>query len=236
MLDAFVSVGAQRFFDLTFTDSAGEKVSFRGNRTLEQLRADMPKILQEAAERRHNVIVRPRSSGVTLIQLDDLDEDAAARLRPVSFLILRTSPKNYQAWFAVADGNTDFARRLRKGARADLTASGATRISSSLNFKDKYAATGFPRVETVHAAPGRIVTRSDLEAISIVAQPEKDSRVMIPFSRQRPAARAWPSYQRCVENAPPVRSGGRPDIGRADFTFCLLSIDWGWSVVRRVTA
>jgi hypothetical protein len=48
--------------------------------------------------------VRPRSAGDALIQLDDLGEDAAARLRPVSFLVLRTSPGNYQAWVAVADG------------------------------------------------------------------------------------------------------------------------------------
>jgi hypothetical protein len=25
-------------------------------------------------------------------------------------------------------------------------------------------------------------------------------------------------------------SGDRPDISRADFTFCLLAIDWGWSI------
>ena len=71
----------------------------------------------------------------------------------MSFLILRTSPGNYQAWVAVADGDADFARRLRKGAGADLTASGATRVSGSLNFKEKYAP-AFPRVETVHASPG----------------------------------------------------------------------------------
>jgi hypothetical protein len=46
----------------------------------------------------------------------------------------------------------------------------------------------------------------------------------------RPAARGWPSYQRCLENAPPVRGGSRPDISRADYTFCLLAIDWGWSL------
>jgi hypothetical protein len=34
MLDAFASVGAQRF-DLTFTDTAGDKVGFRGNRPLD---------------------------------------------------------------------------------------------------------------------------------------------------------------------------------------------------------
>jgi hypothetical protein len=60
--------------------------------------------------------MRPRSSGAALIQLDDLDEQAIVRLRPMSFLVLRTSPGNYQAWVAVADGDADFARRLRKGA------------------------------------------------------------------------------------------------------------------------
>jgi hypothetical protein len=33
-----------------------------------------------------------------------------------------------------------------------------------------------------------------------------------------------------VDNAPPAREGGRPDISRADFTFCLLALDWGWGI------
>lgn len=228
MLGAFASVGAERF-DLTFTNAAGEKVGFRGNRPLGQLRPTMPDILQDAEEQRHNVIVRPRSSVATLIQLDDLGEDAAARLRPVSFLVLRTSPGSYQAWVAVSDADAGFARRLRQGAGADLTASGATRISGSLNFREKYAP-GYPRVETVRASPGRVATRAELEVLGIVAPLEKSAPAVIPVSRQRASARGWPSYQRCVENAPPARVGGRPDISRADFTFCLLAIDWGWSV------
>src|SRR5262245_44202845 len=123
MLDAFASVGARRF-DLTFTDAAGGKVSFRANRSLEQLRPVLPTILEDAARRQHNVIVRPRSAGAVLIQLDDLDQDAADRLASMSFLLLRTSPGNYQAWIAVADGDADFARRLRLGAGADPCASG----------------------------------------------------------------------------------------------------------------
>jgi hypothetical protein len=228
MLDAFASVGAQRF-DLTLTDAAGEKIGFRGNRTLDQLRPAMPAILQEAAKQRHNVIVRPRAAGVTLIQLDDLGEDKAMQLRLASFLIVRTSTGNYQAWVAVADGDADFARRLRKGAGADLTASGATRVSGSFNFKEKHAP-DFPLVETVHASSGKVVTRAELEALGVVAPPEKDAPATIPFSRQRSDARGWPSYQRCVENAPEAREGGRPDISRADFTFCLLALDWGWTV------
>ena len=80
---------------------------------------------------------------------------AEARLRPVSFLILRTSPGNFQAWVAVADADADFARRLRKGAGADLTGiSGATRVSGSLNFKQKYAP-AFPSSRRSMPAPAR---------------------------------------------------------------------------------
>ncbi len=147
----------------------------------------------------------------------------------MSFLTLRTSPGNYQAWVAVADTAPEFARQLRRGAGADLTASGATRVSGSLNVKEKYAP-DFPRVETVHSNPGRVATRAELEALGMVARPEKATPAAMPVSRRRPDARGWPSYQRCVENAPPARGGGRPDISRADFTFCLLAIDWGWAL------
>jgi hypothetical protein len=227
LLDAFTSVGAKRF-DLTLTDAAGEKVGFRGNRTLEQLRPTLTSILHEAGERKHNVIVRPRTSGVTLIQLDDLGEDVAARLRLTSFLVLRTSPGNYQSWIAVADGDANFVRRLGKGAGADLTASGATRVSGSLNFKDKYAP-AFPRVDTVHVSLGLVMTQAEVEALGVVAPPEKVVPAAIHLSRHRPGARGWPSYRRCLESAP-KREGGRSDRSRADYTFCLLAIDWGWRI------
>jgi hypothetical protein len=228
ILDTFASVGAQRL-DFTFTDAASDKVGFHGNRPLDQLRPAVPGILKEAAEQQHNVIVRPRSAGAALIQLDDLDDDAAKRLRPVSFLVLHTSPGSFQAWVAVTDGGADFARRLRKGAGADPAASGATRVSGSLNFKEKYAP-AFPHVETVHASPGMLVTRADLEALEVVAPPEKTDPAAIRISRRHPGARGWLGYQRCVENAPQAHGGDRPDISRADFTFCLLAIDWGWGV------
>jgi hypothetical protein len=228
MLEAFASVGATRF-DLTFTDAAGVKVAFRGNRTLAELRPALAGILAQADERQHNVIVRPRRSTAALIQLDDLDASAVERLRPVSFLVLHTSPGNYQAWVAVAEADTDFARRLRKGIGADLSASGAARVSGSRNFKEKYAPT-FPRVETVHAHPRLLVTRGELEALGVVAPPERPAPPAHRTPRRCPDAKGWPSYQRCVAGAPPAREGGRPDISRADFTFCLLAIDWGWSI------
>jgi len=226
MLDAFASVGAQRF-DITFTDTTGVKAGFKSNLSLEQVRPNLPAVLQQAGKRQHNVIVRPRSTGAALIQLDDLGLAEAEQLRPVSFLILRTSPGNYQAWLAVADADADFARRLRKGAGADLNASGATRVSGSVNFKEKYAP-AFPSVETLHANPGLVVTRAELEALGVVAPPKMATPVRT--ARRHQGVRGWPNYRRCVENAPDAREGGHPDISRADYTFCLLAIDWGWSV------
>ena len=222
MLDAFASVGAERF-DLTFTDIAGDKVAFRSSQPLGQLQAAMPRILAHAENRRRNVIIRPRGP---VIQLDDLNGAAVEKLRPASFLVLRTSPGNYQAWVAVADSDEDFARRLRKGAGADLTASGATRVSGSLNFKDKYAP-DFPRVETVHSSPGRVATRAELEALGVVAPEEIATPAVIRGHRTGP--RGWPSYRRCLEGAP-EKEGGRRDRSLADFTFCKIAIDWGWGV------
>jgi hypothetical protein len=233
MLDAFASVGANRF-DLTFTDAAGEKVGYRGNRPLDELRLALPDMLHQAARCQHNVIMRPRSTGATLIQLDDLGQASAERLRPVSFLVIRTSPGNHQAWVAVADADSDFARRLRKGAGADLTASGATRVSGSVNYKEKYAP-AFPHVETVYAHPGRIVTRADLEALGVVSAPETAAAPPARSPRRYHGARGWPDYQRCLANAPPVHGGDRRDVSRADFAFALIALDWGWSV-EEVTA
>lgn len=83
-------------------------------------------------------------------------------------------------------------------------------------------------METVHASPGQVVTRAELEALGFAAPSEKVTPTTISTSRRHP--RGSPSYQRCVENAPEAREGGRPDTSRADFTFCLLAIDWEWSV------
>ena len=229
MLAAFASVGAQRF-DLTLTDAAGGKAAFRPDCPLDRLSASLSAILRDAEARQHNVIVRPRTQDTTLVQLDDLDDAGAERLRPVSFLVLRTSPGSYQAWVAL-DGpaDPDFARRLRQGAGADPAASGATRVSGSRNFKEKYAP-AFPSVETVHAHPGLIVTPAELEALGVVAPQERTPAPVSSVSRRPQSPRAWPNYRRCVENAPPAREGGRPDISRADFTWCLIAIDWGWGV------
>jgi hypothetical protein len=153
MLDAFASVGAARF-DVTWTNAAGTKERFRRDVPVAELMRILPGILDDATLRQRNLIVRPHGSGVSFIQLDDLNADQLPPLAASAFLTLETSPGNFQAWLALPGAeDKDFARRLRKGA--DTTASGATRVAGSLNFKDKYAP-DFPRVTIREAQSGRM--------------------------------------------------------------------------------
>jgi len=226
MLDAFASVGATAF-DLSIISQSGEKVSFRRGVKLADLARNMPALLTTATTKRNNVIVRPHGEGVSFVQLDDLGAETLAKLAPAVFLILKTSPGNFQAWAAIPGADDkDFARRLRKGTGADATASGATRVAGSLNFKDKYAP-NFPRVEIERAQPGRKVTAADLDQLGLVAAPEK-APARPARSQASDSPRVWPDYARCIDGAPRNSAGNGPDVSRADFVWCMTALDWGW--------
>ena len=170
---------------------------------------------------------------MTFIQLDDLKADQLPPLARAVFLTLETSPGNFQAWLALpGTEDKDFARRLRKGTGADTTASGATRVAGSLNFKDKYAP-DFPRVADPRGAsrpPGERrrarTARPGRGAGTVVAQPLR----IAPARVSAGGSRKWPSYARCVDGAPLNSEGTGPDVSRADFVFCMTAITWGWSV------
>src|SRR5271169_5668050 len=202
MLDIFASVGATRF-DVTWTTRAGDKEWFRRGMSLTDLTRTLPAMLDSAPGKQRNVIVRPHGPAVTFIQLDDIAPAMVARLAPAVFLTLQTSPGNFQAWIAM-DGveDKDFARRLRKGTGADATASGATRVAGSLNFKDKYAP-DFPRVAIGEVNQGRKVTQAELEQLGLVAAPEAPAPPRFAPSRARASTvnRKWPDYARCLDGA-----------------------------------
>lgn len=225
MLDVFASLEVDRFA-VTQTDLDGHKRSFRPDQQGERLRCGMAVLLESAITAQQNVIVRPQGSAVALIQLDDLSEFLVERVRWAAFLILATSPGNHQAWVAARDGSGDLSQRLRPGCHADANASGAARLAGSINFKRKYAPQ-FPQVRLLEARPNHIVASADLEAQGLVAPPRPMLPARIPTS---PRSKRWPSYECCLKNAPLAHGDDRPDISRADFTFCLIAIDWGWSV------
>ena len=229
MLDLFASLGA-RTFDLTRTDTDGHKRGFRPAQNLETLWRWMPSLLNWLRQWQHNLIARPKGSAAALVQLDDLRGTMLERVKRAAFLILTTSAGNHQAWVAIRECGPDLARRLRQGSGADPSASGATRVAGSLNFKRQYAP-DFPMVQILEANPQHTVTEGELEALGLLAAPDVPIRCA---GRGGPhkRAKAWPSYERCLQNAPPRHHGDRPDVSRADFTFCLLAIDWGWSIAE----
>ena len=231
MLDAFASVGATQF-DVTSTTLGGAKDGFRRGVKLADLTRALPAMLDTATREQRNLIVRPHGPAVTFIQLDDLAPAMLARLAPAVFLALQTSPGNFQAWAAIAGAeDKDFARRLRKGTAADATASGATRVAGSLNFKDKYAP-NFPRVAIGQVNTGHRTSAAELERLGVVAAPDSPAPPRFPPTRMRPGHgnRKWPDYARCVDLAPLNGDKSGPDISRADFTFCMIAISWGWSI------
>jgi hypothetical protein len=232
LLDAFLSVGVTTF-DLTLTDLTGRKLpeGFYSNRALHQLQHQLRRLLPYASAHQHNVIVRPRPpAGTDLVQLDDLAEPWIDRLVPVSLAVIETSPASYQAWVAVQGLAPDLKRRLRQGTGADPCASGAMRISGSRNFKARYAP-HFPTVKLRVCQPGNLVPRSALELRNLLAPPLSVRPASPPVARFSASPGWWPSYQRCMQGAPPARGGeDRRDISRADFTWCMIAIDWGWSI------
>jgi hypothetical protein len=237
MIDTFASVGATHF-DLTHTDIDGEKRGYRRQQSVAQIKNSMPKLFPGAAARKNNIIIRPSADKVHFVQLDDLDTPGLSRVGEAAFMTLETSPGNHQAWIAVSGLPTpqeakDFARRLRKGTGADLTASGATRVAGTSNFKRKYEP-DFPTISMVDAAPGRTMTPSQLETLGLVSPPEPvviQESAPARVSRRSEAAiraRKWPDYERCLLGAPPNHSDTGPDTSRADFTWCVTALDWGF--------
>jgi hypothetical protein len=239
MLDTFASVGATHF-DLTHLNIDGEKRGFRPHQSLSQLKNSLPRLFPGATERQNNIIVRPISETTKFVQLDDLDEANLKRAGEAAFLTLQTSPGNHQVWIAVfglpegKEAFKEFMRRVREAVGGnDKSASGATRIAGTTNYKRKYEPE-FPTVRIVDVVPGRIMTPAELESLGLVAPPEPAPAVIpIRSRRKRLAAegeRTWPDYERCVGGAPRSRDGDGPDRSMADFFWCIIAAQHGWSI------
>jgi hypothetical protein len=244
MLDAFASVGAT-VFDLSVTDLNGDPVegSQRTGESLAQLRRRIERDLQAAERNRHNVIIRPRSTTALLVQLDDFSPEKAAKVEPYAFMTICTSPGNGQVWLAVADGPKEsekeaakeFRKRIRRGAGADKSATGATRISGSLNFKLHYAPE-FPIVIITHIQNGKTITIAQLEQAGLIAPAEEPALTPPPASvppRIPPSgatsARYWPDYEQALRGAPMKKHGDGPDRSLADYMFCRWAAQRGWT-------
>jgi len=243
MLEAFTGVGADRFH-VTFTNLREEETEIFRNRTVPSMRYNLAGWMKRAAILKpitfpatktepeetilagENLIVRPYTPpAVVLAQLDDLEQKQLERVRPVAFLTLQTSPGNYQAWVAVEGGDREFTSRLKRGMEADRYVSGAVRLAGTANYKRKYKA-DFPTVAIEELHPGLKATKEQLENMGLVAPPP--TKIELPASSLRcsdePRRKAWPSYERCLTDAPESNSGGKKRTS-ADFTFWCIAID-----------
>jgi hypothetical protein len=255
MLDLFASVGATRF-NVSWIKNYHEPRRPRTLRkTLAALGGPMPiadnenwldashidaiahadlsrtisALLETSTTERLSLIVRPTGPNVMFIQLDGLTEEKLAHLPPAMFLGIKTSFSSFQGWIALSSPHDkELARRGRQAAHSDISASGATRIAGSFNFKPDYAP-NYPRVSINEAHPGRISTVDELERVGLLAPPEE----FAPLPPPRPysvSGRQWPSYAKSLQKAPLNQAGTGPDRSRADFWWCFLANQWGFAI------
>lgn len=189
-IDVLASVGATKFDVVTLSldegtidgkKIGGKKVKYRSGLSTTVIRRDLLKIIKDADCRECSVIMsHPSGSEVKFIQCDDLDEQTMSRLLPVAFMGLRTSPsiKGFQIWIAMRSEEIgDYYRRLRDGVSSDSSASEATRVPGSRNFKTKHKkADGiYPFVKLIHLAEGKIASREELEATGLLIEAKRIS-------------------------------------------------------------
>jgi RepB DNA-primase from phage plasmid len=186
-----------------------------------------------------NLIMRPIGANTAFVQLDDLCPEQLDRLRDAACIIHATSPGNYQAWIAVSgvsEGKEqfkEFMRRVRKaGGANDKSASHATRVAGTENFKLKYAPS-FPTVTIVETHPGRVLTPEHLEELGLLAKSEPMNATALKFTRRGEnrsgKTRQWPSYDVALAGAPLNREGTGPSRSHADFWFSYLALQRGWN-------
>jgi len=203
--DAFASVGATQF-DLTITMRNGTKETYRRGMKLADLIRTLPAILDSATRQQRNVIVRPYGLGVSFIQLDDLRADMLTHLAPAVFLILKTSPGNFQAWVVIpgAEDKVLFAAFAK-------------------------APKPTPRRAAQRERRGAKISRTNTRPTFRASQSNRRRQVE---RRQKPnlnraSNRRMPDYARCLEGAPLNSDKTGPDISRPDYTFALIAADWG---------
>lgn len=265
MIDTFASCGATSFVvtKLELEWPSHKKAKWGKHYSLESLREKLPGIVRTAAVRHpmrlpdgqevmagENVIIRPTGPNVAFIQLDDLKTpEQLERVRQAAFIIHATSPGNCQAWLAVSGVPDDkeafktLMRRVRAAVGVDTndkSASHATRLAGTENFKTKYGP-DFPTVQIVEAHPGRIMSPEQLEQMGLVAAPEPEvavSAFAVRAGQGRGGAhhprsnKVWPDYARSLAGAPPRLQGSGPDRSMADYIWCMTAIDWGWSIEK----
>ena len=241
-ITAFESVGASAFQVLLLDDSA-EMNRCRGDETVtpDSFRTHAAEFLKTNASQHWSLSVRPlRADGRwSWIQIDDAPAAVVERLRPYAFMIVETSPGNYQVWIAVEPIASEEAfkslrdRLLRKLKQtgANGGAYGAVRWPGSLNCKPKRQREDgtFPQVRIVQVALGRFTTKKQLHGAGLLA-PYVPPPPISGLSTRRGSDRVpsvWPDYEAELRAA--RKDDGKPDRSKADIRWAIKCLREGWS-------
>lgn len=248
MIDAFVSVG-QTAFDLTLTTENKKLQGHTPKMTAPALIEELPRLMKTTEAAPLNLIIRPRpadESAPFVVQLDDLGISAVDRIKDESFLIIETSPANFQVWVAIdapLETRDDVRQQLIAALGADTGANGAVRLAGSLNVKaeHRHKFTGdYHRVKLVEVVPGALTTIEALQEKGLLKMPPCDSHgfasaVVNPGGYQRRTddfsqrdSKRWPDYGRVLDGAR-LKKNGEADVSRADFCWAVMALDWGWT-------
>lgn len=225
MLKAFTSVGVHRFH-LVRLDIDGMKRDFRCSRNESAMTLLLPYLVPLCWKRQESLVIRPEKPpcGV-LAQLDDLDAAGLQKIAPMAFLLLETSPRNYQGWIVIEDGDNDIVRRLVRGFGVDFNASRAVRVAGSPNCKHKYAP-NFPMVRIVGVGYQRMTTTAHLASLGLLATLPDVQPQVSQICDGSTRARGWPNYQQCWAGAP-LKQDGKPDRDRVDYLWSKWALERG---------
>lgn len=231
-VDLFTAVGVKEFAVTMLKDRSaiGRRGELYQRLHARQLMRSLPSFIKRNRIFDDSLIIRP--IGHHLIQIDDCNGEHLKRLRPFAFLVVETSPENYQSWLALpleikkSDRDSIRSRLLRRLENVDKTASGAMRWPGSINHKP-----GRNRfcIRIVASNPRRFVTPAELET-ALLLSPENSQAVTAQAVNQSfiSGPLSWPSYGRCLSEAP-LKKDGSPDRSIADKNWCILALGRGWS-------
>jgi hypothetical protein len=213
-------------------------------------RANLPRYLemnsveqfyQGTLERAYSLAVRP-SGERHFWQIDDADEKTARLLKDVAFLIIETSPGNFQIWLALSD-EVDLSdreekewwkeqrNRLIRRVGGNGGSYGALRWPGTFNNKPKRESEDGvrPLVQIVRANMGRVTELVELEKLNLLAPAiENPKKVVDIRPRISSTPTQWPSWERELSRSD-IKANGEPDHSVADAKWCKRCFEWGWS-------
>jgi hypothetical protein len=234
-LEAFKSVGTESFFSMYKCEATG-KLIYEFTRSAERFENELHTYFLKSECEKVSFCVRPEVDH--MIQLDDLTEADVNLFKPFSFLSVETSPGNFQSWIALDAASAarryeirqQLLRKLAGLGGVDKSASGSLRFPGFRNFKNKHKDAGFPRVKVTAVDLGNRVSESTLATADLLLPPpvlhppvyEASSK----FNHSSRSPTVFPSWEReCISLTP----NGAVDRSKADFRWCMIAFDWGWS-------